>query len=327
MDSAQGQRAAIAKVPATRRHEVLDDSCAAVLRTTFKEMIEQARIERHVWTLAGEIGERNVFHPRALDSARDYIVREWRAQGLEPRLQSYLARGVESSNVEVVLDGASSGSQSIVVGAHYDSVLGSPGADDNASAVAALMELSRVLVGRARIRALCLVAFVNEEPPFFFWGKMGSQVYARAARQRAEDIRLMLSLEMLGYYRDEPGTQRYPPLFRWFYPNRGDFIGFVSNLRSRRSLARVYRAFRNHCDFPAQRAAVPSWIPGVGWSDHLSFWQQGYPALMVTDTAFYRNPHYHTAEDTPEKLDYPRLTRVANGLADALLELANADSL
>jgi Zn-dependent M28 family amino/carboxypeptidase len=290
-------------------------------------MIEQARIERHVWTLAGEIGERNVFVPRALDSARDYIVREWRAQGLEPRLQSYLARGVDSSNVEVVLNGASSGSQSIVVGAHYDSVLGSPGADDNASAVAALIELSRALAASACARTVRIVAFVNEEPPFFFWGKMGSQIYARATRQRGEDIRLMLSLEMLGYYRDGPRTQRYPPLFRWFYPNRGDFIGFVSNLRSRRSLGRVYRAFRNHCDFPAQRAAVPSWIPGVGWSDHLSFWQQGYPALMVTDTAFYRNPYYHTAEDTPEKLDYPRLTRVANGLAQAVRELANAEAL
>lgn len=290
-------------------------------------MIEQSRIERHVWTLAGEIGERNVFHPRALDSARDYIVGEWRAQGLEPRLQSYLARGVESSNVEVVLGGASGRSQSIVVGAHYDSVLGSPGADDNASAVAALLELSRVLAGAVRARTLRIVAFVNEEPPFFYWGKMGSQVYACAARERGEDIRVMLSLEMLGYFRDEPNTQRYPPLFRWFYPSRGDFIGFVSNLRSRRSLTRVHRAFRNHCDFPSERAAVPSWIPGVGWSDHLSFWQQGYPGLMVTDTAFYRYPYYHTAEDTAEKLDYPRLTRVAEGLAGALLELSNAQSL
>jgi Zn-dependent M28 family amino/carboxypeptidase len=290
-------------------------------------MIEQSHIERHVWTLAGEIGERNVFHPSALDSARDYIAREWRAQDLEPRLQSYLARGVESSNLEVVLEGARASSQSIVVGAHYDSVLGSPGADDNASAVAALLELSRALAAGPRARTLRMVAFVNEEPPFFYWGKMGSQVYARAARERGEDIRVMLSLEMLGYYRDEPRTQHYPPLFRWFYPSRGNFIGFVSNLRSRRALKRVYQAFRNNCDFPAERAAVPSWIPGVGWSDHLSFWRQGYPALMVTDTAFYRYPYYHTAEDTPEKVDYPRLTEVANGLAGALLELANADSL
>ncbi|HTS51822.1 MAG TPA: M28 family peptidase [Burkholderiales bacterium] len=290
-------------------------------------MIEQAHLGRHVWTLAGEIGERNVFHPSALSSARDYIVREWRAQGLEPRLQSYLARGIESSNVEVVLQGARHDSQSIVVGAHYDSVMGSPGADDNASAVAALLELSRALAPAPRARTLRMVAFVNEEPPFFFWGKMGSQVYARAARERGEDIRVMLSLEMLGYYRDEPRTQLYPPLFRWFYPNRGNFIGFVANLRSRRVLRRVFHAFRNNCDFPAERAAVPSWIPGVGWSDHLSFWREGYSALMVTDTAFYRYPYYHTAEDTPEKVDYPRLTAVANGLAGALLELANADSL
>ena len=225
-------------------------------------MIEQARLERHVWTLAGEIGERNVFHPVALDSARDYIPREWRAQGLAPQTQHYRARGVDSANLEVVLEGASKGSQSIVVGAHYDSVSGSPGADDNASAVAALLELSRVLAAVPRARALRLVAFVNEEPPFFYWSEMGSQVYARAARQRGQDIRVMLSLEMLGYYRDEPGSQHYPPLFRWFYPSRGNFIGFVSNLRSRRALGRVHRAFCSHCDFPSERAAVPSWIPG-----------------------------------------------------------------
>lgn len=290
-------------------------------------MIERARLERHVWTLAGEIGERNVFRPRALDAARDYIAGEWRAQGLEPQLQSYLTHGVESSNLEVVLEGASDGSQSIVVGAHYDSVLGSPGADDNASAVAALLELSRVLAAAPRARSLRLVAFVNEEPPFFFWGQMGSQVYAREARRRGEDIRVMLSLEMLGYYRDEPGTQHYPPFLRWFYPNRGNFIGFVSNLRSRRVLTRVHEAFRNHCDFPSERAAVPSWVPGVGWSDQLSFWRQGYPALMVTDTAFYRYPYYHTAEDTPEKVDYRRLAQVTTGLAGALSELASAESL
>jgi len=290
-------------------------------------MIEQAHLQHHVWTLAADIGERNVFHPTKLDAARDYIAHEWRTRGLEPRLQTYPARGVESSNVEIVLQGGRHASQSIVIGAHYDSARGSPGADDNASAVAALLELGHALAAVPRARTLRLVAFVNEEPPFFFWGEMGSQMYARAARAGNEDIRVMLSLEMLGYYRDEPRTQYYPPLFRWFYPNRGNFIGFVSNLRSRRQLTRVYRAFRDNCGFPSERAAVPSWIPGIGWSDHLSFWRQGYPALMVTDTAFYRYPHYHTSEDTPDKIDFARLTAVANGLAGALVELANAESL
>ena len=290
-------------------------------------MIQQARLEHHVWTLAGEIGERNVFHPDALAAARDYIVREWRAQGFDPQSQRYVTQGVESSNLEVILEGAAGGSQSIVVGAHYDSVFGSPGADDNASAVAALLELTRVVAHTPRTRTVRLVAFVNEEPPFFNWGEMGSQVYARAARRRGDDIRVMLSLEMLGYYRDQPRSQRYPPLLRWFYPDRGNFIGFVSNLRSRAALLRVHRAFRNHCAFPSERAAVPSWIPGVGWSDHLSFWREGYRALMVTDTAFYRYPYYHTADDTPEKVDYARLNEVANGLASALVELADAEAL
>ena len=290
-------------------------------------MIERSRLEHHVWTLAGEIGERNVFHPDALAAARDYIVQQWRAQGLEPRFQRYLTQGVESSNLEVILEGASRASQSIVVGAHYDSVFGSPGADDNASAVAVLLELSRAIAPTLRARTLRLVAFVNEEPPFFYWGEMGSQVYARAARRRGEDIRVMVSLEMLGYYRDEPRSQRYPPFLRWFYPDRGNFIGFVSNLRSRAALLRVHRAFCSHCAFPSERAAVPSWIPGVGWSDHLSFWREGYRALMVTDTAFYRYPYYHTALDTPEKVDYARLNEVANGLAGALMELAEAEVL
>jgi Zn-dependent M28 family amino/carboxypeptidase len=153
---------------------------------------------------------------------------------------------------------------------------------------------------------------------------MGSLVYARAARRRGEDIRLMLSLEMLGCYSDAPGSQAYPPLLRHFYPKRGNFVAFVSNLASRRALADFTRAFRTHSDFPAERLAAPTFVPGVAWSDQLSFWRQGYKALMVTDTAFYRYAHYHRASDTPEKLDYPRMARVVEGLAQAILAVANA---
>ncbi len=150
------------------------------------------------------------------------------------------------------------------------------------------------------------VAFVNEEPPSFFTGQQGSAVYAKAARGRGDDIRLMVSLETIGCYFDEPGSQRYPPLFRYFFPDRGNFLGLVSDFRSGRALRRMARTFRRHSEFPLEHVATFRWVPGVAWSDHLSFWRCGYRALMVTDTAFYRYRYYHTPEDTPDKVAYPR---------------------
>ncbi len=279
-----------------------------------------ARLRAHVSALAARIGERNVYRPEALHAAADYIRGQWQAQGHPVAAQAYTAAGVACENLEVVRSGPSR--EIVLVGAHYDTVAGSPGADDNASGVAGLLELSRLLADAAPRRSLRFVAFVNEEPPFFFWKQMGSMVYARAARARGDDIRLMLSLEMLGCYSDATGSQAYPPLLRFFYPGCGNFIAFVSNLASRRALDRFTRAFRAASDFPAERLAAPSLIPGVAWSDQLSFWRQGYPALMVTDTAFYRNAHYHRASDTPEKLDYGRMARVVEGLAQAILASA-----
>ena len=234
---------------------------------------------------------------------------------------SYRARGVRSENLEVTLPGKSKSGDIVLIGAHYDSVQGSPGANDNGSGVAALLEISRALVRLTPERSLRLVAFVNEEPPFFYWGQMGSMIYAKAARARGDDIRLMVSLEMLGCYSDEPGSQRYPALLRFFYPDRGNFVAFVSNLRSRKLLRQLVEAFRAHSDFPAESLAAFEFVPGVAWSDQLSFWRQGYPALMVTDTAFYRYDYYHTALDTPEKLNYPAMARVVVGLQQAFAAL------
>ncbi len=280
-------------------------------------------LRRHLQILAGDIGERNVWRPEALRAAGDYIRDEWQRQGFEVRAQTYAAEGVDCSNLEVVVAGSDADAGVLVVGAHYDTVAGSPGADDNGSAVAALLEITRQLRGLRPRRTLRFVAFVNEEPPFFYFGEMGSAVYARAARGRGESIAGMFSLEMLGYYRDAPGSQGYPPLLRFFYPDRGDFIAFVSNLRSRSVLRSAVAAFRRHSDFPVESAALPAWVPGVGWSDQLSFWRAGYPGVMVTDTAFYRNPHYHTPLDTPATLDYPRLARVSRGLAAAFADLSS----
>ncbi len=284
----------------------------------------EQRLRAHVTRLAGEIGRRGIFRPAALAAAADYVAEQWREQGYEVARQTYEVAGLDCSNLAIEIPGASRPDEILLVGAHYDTVETTPGADDNASAVAVLLELSRALAAAAPALTVRFVAFVNEEPPFFPFGKTGSSVCARAARQRGERIRLMISLEMLGYYRSEPGSQRYPPLFRWFYPRRGDFVAFVSNLRSRRELRGLVDAFRASSDFPAESAATFAWVPGVGWSDHLAFWRAGYRAVMVTDTAFYRNPHYHGPGDTPDKLDYRAMARVAGGLAGALRALAGA---
>ncbi len=243
--------------------------------------------------------------------------------GYDVAVQSYQAAGVLSENLEATRTGQSRPSEIVLIGAHYDSVQGSPGANDNASGVAALLEISREFAQLTPDCSVRFVAFVNEEPPFFYWDQMGSMVYAKAARARSDDIKLMVSLEMLGCYSDEPGSQSYPLPLRFFYPDRGNFIAFVANLRSRKPLHRLVAAFRAHSDFPAESLATFEFIPGVAWSDQLSFWREGYPGLMVTDTAFYRYAYYHTALDTPEKLNYPAMARVVLGLQQAVATVAS----
>lgn len=279
------------------------------------------RLRGHVSHLAQEIGQRNVFHPHALYAAADYIRSEWGAQGYAVNSQCYQAKEVKSENLEVSRIGKTKPQEIVLVGAHYDTVRGSPGADDNASGIAALLELSRLFAGVETERTLRFVAFTNEEPPFFFWGQMGSTVYARTAKARGENICLMISLEMLGSYSDKLGSQGYPPFLKHFYPDRGNFIAMVSNRASREELRQLVAAFQAHSDFPVESLATFEFVPGVAWSDHLSFWRQGYPAVMVTDTAFYRNAAYHTAADTPEKLDYSAMARVVAGLFHALQAL------
>lgn len=280
------------------------------------------RLQQHVYRLAGEIGEHNVFHPEALHAAQQYITDTWRAQGYEVSEQAFEVQGVRCANLEVTRRGTAQPAEIILVGAHYDSVWGAPGANDNGSGVAALLELSRLALTAEPRQTLRFVAFVNEEPPFFRTANQGSLRYAQAAHRRGDDIRLMLSLETIGYYRQERGSQHYPPLFRHFYPDRGNFIALVSNFGSRWAMRKLAAHFRAGSDFPLEQVATFAFVPGVAWSDHAAFWRQGYRALMVTDTAFYRYPYYHTANDTPDKLDYPSLARVSEGLSTAICSLA-----
>jgi hypothetical protein len=285
-------------------------------------LVEARALGDHVQALAGEIGERNVFRPRALAAAADYIEAAWRRQGYEVTPQVYRVHGVRCANLEAALPGTVPVAGSLLLGAHYDSIRGGPGANDNASGVAALLELSRLFAGLTPAMSVRFVAFVNEEPPFFLSGEQGSMVYARAARARGDDIRLMVALETIGCYHDAPGSQHYPPLFRLFYPDRGNFLAFVSDFGSRRLMRHVAAAFRARSDFPLEHVATFGLVPGVSWSDHRSFWVNGYRAFMVTDTAFYRYRYYHTAEDTPDKLSYPGLARATEGLYRAFETVA-----
>ncbi len=278
-------------------------------------------LRRHVVVVASR--EHNLWQPAALEAAARYIEDTLAGFGYTPSAQRFTTNGVAVRNIEVEVAGGARAGEIVIVGAHYDSVQGATGANDNGSGVAAVLELARLARTTKPARTLRFVLFVNEEPPFFKSGEMGSRVYARRARQRGENIVAMFSLETIGYYSDQPGSQRYPFPLGFFYPSTGNFIAFVSNLSSRALLHEVIASFRRHAEFPSEAVAAPAFIPGVDWSDHWSFWDEGYPALMVTDTAPYRYPYYHTAADTPDKVDYDRLARVVSGLRVALLDLAD----
>jgi len=284
----------------------------------------QVRLERHVRVLAGEIGERNVFRAEALAYSARYLEERLRESGHTVTREGFTAASVDVHNLVVERRGTTRPEELVVVGAHYDSVMGSPGANDNATGAAALLEIARSLATQQPARTVRCAFFVNEEPPFYLTGEMGSLVHARAARQRGERIVAMLSLETLGYYTDEGRSQHYPFPFGLFYPSKGNFVGFVGNLGSRNAVRSAIASFRRHSAFPSEGLAAPGFIPGVGWSDHWSFWQQGYPAVMVTDTALFRYGPYHTREDTPDKVIYDRLARVVAGLERAVFELAAA---
>ncbi len=298
---------------------------AALPPLTPKERQLQTRLRRHVTVLAGRIGPRNLWEYPRLQAAAAYIETELQRYGYRVRPLCYRVLNRTVCNWEVTLPGKRRPEEVVVIGAHYDTVPHSPGANDNGSGVAALLEIARALRDFRPERTLRLVAFVNEEAPFYRTGEMGSQVYARRARAHGDDIVAMLSLETIGHYSDAPGSQRFPnPLYAWFYPDTGNFVAFVSNLASWGLLRRCLQRFRRLSEFPAQGVAAPGSLTGIGWSDHASFWDQGYQALMVTDTAPFRYPHYHRPSDTPDKLDYDAFARVTAGLINLTRDLTRA---
>ena len=281
-------------------------------------------LHSHVQMLAEQIGERNVFHHDRLVMAADYIRATLAGAGYEVRLQPYEVAGKICENIEAEVRGGKRPDDIIVIGAHYDSVQGSPGANDNASGVAATLALARAFAEATPARTLRFVLFANEEPPLFQTEHMGSRVYAKRSRERGEKIVLMLSLETIGYYSDEPGSQHLLFPLNLIYPSTGNFIAFVSNVENGFLVRQLVGSFRQQAQFPSEGGALWDLIPGVGWSDHWAFWKEGYPAVMVTDTAPFRYPAYHSPADRPELVQYERMARVVSGLRAVIVEMANA---
>jgi Zn-dependent M28 family amino/carboxypeptidase len=281
-----------------------------------------ARLRGHVEYLAGDLG------PRLMDQATwaptvRYIEAQLAEAAGPVQREPYAVGGQMAENLVVDWPGTEPGRPTLIVGAHYDTVANSPGADDNASAVAALIEMARLLRDARLRRPVRWIAFANEEDPHGPSGTMGSQHHAAVCRERGEAV-TMVALEMLGFY-DATGVQQYPwPLHLArgrLLPRHGDFIGMVSNLKSATFLRRFSGGFRRASDFRCVAVPLPH-TRLIRRSDHGPFWDVGYPALMVTDTSFLRNPHYHQPTDTPSTLDYAALAAVTRGLAGAVAAYA-----
>ncbi len=281
-------------------------------------------LERDVHHLAKTIGERNTAHPEKLAAAAQYIEDEFAQMGFEVARQGYEADGVQCFNLDVTVPGTMRPHEIVIVGAHYDSAVGTPGANDNASGIAALLAIARVFANEQHPRTLRLVAFVNEEPPYFRTPLMGSKVYAKSLHAKGTDIIGMISLETIGYFTEAEDTQNYPFPFSLFYPSVGNFISFVANSESVHFGKKVIEIFRQHGKIPSDGAAAPATIPGIDWSDQQGFWELGYPGVMVTDTAPNRYPYYHEPEDTPDKIDFDALSLVVDGMVPVVRYLLDS---
>ncbi len=289
------------------------------------EELELAKgLEADVTHLAVAIGERNLTNaPGKLDEASLWVEQQLAAAGYSVTKEPYEVNGKEVRNLIAELPGVLSPKQLVIVGAHYDSAEGTPGADDNASGVSVALALARRMAKAPQSRTVRFIFFTNEEPPYFRKASMGSEVAARASKARGDDVRAMLSLETMGYFTDAPNTQHYPWPFSTFYPSTGHFVGFVADTDSRELAHQVVGTFRETATVASEGSTAPSFIEGVDWSDHGPYWRAGYRALMVTDTAPFRNPNYHEATDLPPTLDYQRLARVTVGLEAVVRSLAS----
>jgi Zn-dependent M28 family amino/carboxypeptidase len=286
-------------------------------------------LEADVATLSQTIGPRHVGQPAALKEAARFIEQAFEQTGYAVDRQRYQAAGVACDNLAIEIPGTDAPDEIVLIGAHYDSVPACAGANDNATGVAGMLALARAAANAENKpkRTLRFVAFVNEEPPFFQTPQMGSHVYAKRCREGGDNIVAMISLDGIGYYTNQPNSQTYPlPLLDTIYPDKGNFIAIVGNWSSRQLVYRCVGAFRQHAKFPSQGGAIPNLAPEVGFSDHWSFWQFDYPAVMVTDTLPFRDPNYHTADDRLDHLDFDAIARVVQGLQAVMFDLAKGAS-
>lgn len=270
--------------------------------------------------LSEVIGPRDFTATDKLDKSADYIESKMRSYGCNVKKQPFSFSGNTYHNVICEIKGTEKGNKSIlVIGAHYDTITGTPGADDNASAVAGMLELARLVSERPIKHTIRFVAFCLEEPPAFRTKNMGSYVYAESLKKEGADVYGMISLEMIGYFSDEKGSQYYPiSILKWFYPDKGNFIAFVGDFSSRQFTWKMEENFKKFSSLPVESISTFKSIPGIDFSDHRNFWEFGYPAFMITDTSFYRNPNYHMATDTPETLDYDKMAEIVSGFYKAL---------
>ncbi len=271
----------------------------------------------------GRVGNRSTYYPKRFAESAAWIHDQLSSYGYTQINESFVERGGRTPNMEVVVPGTTHPGEIVLIGAHYDAFQGTPGADDNASGVAAVLHLAREFHANPQRRSRRFVVFVNEEPPAFWTSDMGSWVYAKQCRAASDNIVAMISIESIGYYSEKPNSQIYPKPLDMAYPTTGNFIAFVSNYGSRSLNKHALATFRAATQFPSEGASPPGFFPGVGWSDHWSFWKEGYPAMMITDTATFRNPNYHTPQDTPNTLDYDRMSRVIDGLHAVINDLAD----
>jgi Zn-dependent M28 family amino/carboxypeptidase len=283
--------------------------------------VDVARLEREVRLISTTFSPRDHLHPENLDRIAAYVRDEFAAAGGRVSEQPFSVNGRTYRNV-IASFGPDPGER-VVVGAHYDAFGPAPGADDNASGVAGLLELGRLL-GRTNLATrVDLVAYTLEEPPYFATSSMGSAHHAKALAKDGVTLRGMISLEMIGFFSDAEDSQAYPSrLIGLFYPSKGNFIGVVGNFRSVFLLRKIKTAMSQATTLPVQSLAAPGFVLGVDWSDHLNYWNAGYAAVMVTDTAFFRNRNYHTMADTADTLDYKRMGEVVRGVYGAVVELA-----
>ena len=274
-----------------------------------------------VKTLSVDIGERNIEKPTNYKKASSYIKKKLTSNGYEVKSSSYFYNSQTVENIYSIKSANVNTDKVVIVGAHYDSLSGTVGANDNGSGVAVLLELARILRNKKLNTNIHFVAFANEEPPYFKTENMGSLVYAKSLRKQGINIVAMYSLETMGAYYDTKGSQRYPFPLGQYYPDTANFIAFVSDTKSRKLLKNSVKIFRDSAKIPSEGLSAPEDLEGVSWSDHWSFWQAGYPAIMITDTAPFRYKHYHQVTDTYDKIDFIRMSRVTSGISQMLQQI------